>query len=67
MDPKTSEMQYRVKWKGFNHRYNKWIRSCDLNCDDAILKYHDSMRRRTLEEALTEALAREREYNAKGI
>jgi len=62
MDPKTSEMQYRVKWKGLNNRYNKWIRSSDLKYDEAIRKYHDSIRTHALDEALKDAMEREREF-----
>jgi hypothetical protein len=37
-------LEYQVKWKGFPDTFNSWIPVLDLNAQDAIKKYHDSLK-----------------------
>lgn len=33
-------LQYLVKWEGFDNRYNRWVASTDMFCDELMAEYH---------------------------
>jgi hypothetical protein len=35
--------QYKVKWSGWDRRYNCWKDSAELDCDELIQEYNDSL------------------------
>ena len=39
---KGGVVQYRVKWKGWNNRYNCWRDQSDLECTELIDKYEEA-------------------------
>ena len=39
---KGDTTQYKVKWKGWNNRYNCWRDQSDLECKELIDKYEDA-------------------------
>ena len=39
---KNGEVNYLVKFKGFSHRFNKWLPKKNLNCDKLIKKYEET-------------------------
>ena len=39
---KEGEVQYKIKWKGWNNRYNCWRDQSDLECQELIDKYEEA-------------------------
>jgi hypothetical protein len=36
---KLGQVQYLVKWAGYNNRFNRWLSIDDLQCDDLIVQF----------------------------
>lgn len=32
-------LQYKIKWLGYNNRYNCWVQADDMNCPDKVADY----------------------------
>lgn len=32
-------VQYKIKWLGYNNRYNCWVQADDMNCPDQVAEY----------------------------
>ena len=39
---KGDTVQYKIKWKGWNNRYNCWRDQSDLECQELIDKYEET-------------------------
>ena len=44
--------QYKVKWLGWNRRYNCWKDSDELSCDELIQEFNDSLSAQELDSVL---------------
>ena len=39
---KHGVIEYKIKWRGFNNRHNRWVPEVDLSCDDLIEHYESA-------------------------
>jgi hypothetical protein len=52
-------LQYKIKWLGYNNRYNCWVPAVDMNCPDKIADFevwHDFFASNILANATREVL-----------